>query len=39
LKWDDPAIGIDWEVNEPILSYKDRETEQRLEDFSTTFLV
>jgi dTDP-4-dehydrorhamnose 3,5-epimerase len=39
LKWDDPGIGIDWEVNEPILSYKDRETEQRLEDFSTTFLV
>lgn len=39
LKWDDPAIGIDWEVNEPILSHKDRETEQRLEDFSTTFLV
>jgi dTDP-4-dehydrorhamnose 3,5-epimerase len=39
LKWDDPAIDIDWEVDEPILSAKDRETEQGLENFSTTFLV
>jgi len=39
LKWNDPAIGIDWDIDEPILSAKDRETEQKLENFSTTFLV
>ncbi|MFT4771460.1 MAG: dTDP-4-dehydrorhamnose 3,5-epimerase [Cryomorphaceae bacterium] len=39
LKWNDPAIGINWDIDEPILSAKDRETEQKLENFSTTFLV
>jgi dTDP-4-dehydrorhamnose 3,5-epimerase len=39
LKWNDPAIGIDWEIDDPILSQKDKETEHRLEDFTSTFLV
>lgn len=25
LKWDDPALGIDWNIEEPILSDKDRQ--------------
>lgn len=24
LRWDDPALGIDWEVRDPVLSDKDR---------------
>ncbi len=39
LKWNDPAIGINWEIDAPILSQKDRETEYSLEDFTSTFLV
>lgn len=37
LKWNDPEIGIDWEVEAPLLSVKDKETQHRLEDFKTTF--
>jgi dTDP-4-dehydrorhamnose 3,5-epimerase len=39
LKWNDPAIGINWEIDNPILSKKDKETEYRLGDFKSTFLV
>ncbi|MCZ4409265.1 dTDP-4-dehydrorhamnose 3,5-epimerase [Cryomorphaceae bacterium 1068] len=39
LKWNDPAIAINWEIDDPILSQKDKETEHRLEDFTSTFLV
>jgi len=37
LKWNDPTIGIDWELNDPILSDKDKNAKLRLGDFRTTF--
>ncbi len=36
LLWNDPAIGINWNVNEPLLSDKDKEG-QLLKDFVTQF--
>ncbi len=36
LLWNDPAIGINWNVNEPLLSDKDKEG-QLLKDFLTQF--
>lgn len=35
IKWDDPAIGIDWPVDEPILSEKDDQA-QTLEEWLET---
>jgi dTDP-4-dehydrorhamnose 3,5-epimerase len=37
LRWNDPTIGIDWEIENPTLSDKDRDTELRLEDFRNIF--
>lgn len=37
LKWNDPSIGIDWEMEGPVLSDKDRDTEMRLDDFKNVF--
>jgi len=37
LQWNDPSIGIDWEIDKPILSIKDRETQLKLDDVKTTF--
>lgn len=36
LLWNDPAIGINWNVNEPLLSDKDKEG-QLLKDFTSQF--
>lgn len=36
LLWNDPAIGINWNMNEPLLSDKDKEG-QLLKDFVTQF--
>lgn len=37
LQWNDPTIGIDWEVDSPVLSDKDRETTMTLNDYRTIF--
>ncbi|MGB6035555.1 MAG: dTDP-4-dehydrorhamnose 3,5-epimerase [Cryomorphaceae bacterium] len=37
LKWNDPSVGIEWEVENPILSSKDENTQTTLDDFRTTF--
>ncbi len=42
VRWDDPAIGIDWPTNEPILSGKDAEAPllaELSEEHVPTFLV
>ena len=31
MRWDDPEIGIDWPVREPILSRKDAEAQSLAE--------
>lgn len=36
LRWDDPALGIDWGVNEPLLSEKDQD-QPGLKDAEITF--
>jgi dTDP-4-dehydrorhamnose 3,5-epimerase len=36
IAWDDPALGIDWPVNDPILSDKDRKA-PRLADVAPPF--
>ena len=35
ILWNDPEIGIDWQINEPVLSDKDK-TAQSLHDWLTT---
>lgn len=37
LKWNDPSVGIEWEVDHPVLSTKDKNTTTTLNDFSTIF--
>jgi dTDP-4-dehydrorhamnose 3,5-epimerase len=37
LKWNDPSVGIDWGVENPILSGKDESTRTTPDDFSNTF--
>ncbi|HKK38914.1 MAG TPA: dTDP-4-dehydrorhamnose 3,5-epimerase [Cryomorphaceae bacterium] len=39
LKWNDPEIGIEWELEHPILSTKDEKTPYKLEDFRNTFTI
>jgi dTDP-4-dehydrorhamnose 3,5-epimerase len=37
VRWDDPAIGIDWPVDDPLLSPKDR-AQPLLADAENTFV-
>jgi len=39
LSWNDPEIGIDWNIKDPILSEKDNGISAKLEDFKGVFQI
>ncbi len=37
IRWDDPKIGIDWKIKNPIISEKDKHSSISLDDFTEAF--